>query len=146
MPNTVDEIQEKMNECYTEIRDKENAVCNLRNNLKQLKKDKEFAIFNMVLDYIEIGDEIEFTNGWARGGLCRGDKVQVIKKNKKSVSVKYLYRERNWYSDKIGDTKRIVSGIFGEYVYNHTDHIKTMIERDQTLKALLGEDSWARDI
>jgi len=136
-----DEIQEMIKSNRLIIEKKEREIQNLRQTNKQLKVDKETAVFELVLDYIQIGENITFTKGYSNGGLANGDVVEVLKKNKKSVVVKYVKRGNGgrWRSEKEGDKKRIVSKVFGEWVYNKTDHVKKMIERNSVLKELLGE-------
>ena len=136
----LEEIQEQINTNTRTIRSKEIEILGLRQTNKQLKVNKETAIFELVLEYVEIGETITFTKGYSNGGLANGDVVEVLKKNKKSVVVKYIKRGSGgrWRREKEGDTKRIVSKVFGEWVYHKTDHVKKMIERNSVLKELLG--------
>jgi hypothetical protein len=132
-----DQIEEQIEANRRLINLKENEISILRQNNKKLKIDKQTAIFEMVLEFIDIGESIEFTKGYSKGGLSNGDIVEIIKKNDKSVVVKYV-KMGSWRSNKLGSTKRIISSVFGEWVYNNTDHIKKMIERNSALKELLG--------
>ncbi len=135
-----EEIQKLINTNNDIIRCKEAEISNLRKINKSLKIDKKQSSFTLVLDYIEIGDVIEFNTGinpyWGQGGLRRGDRVEVIKKNAKSVVIKYLYREPGYTREKVGSNNRIVGSVFGEWVYN-TEHLKVMIARNSALKKLL---------
>jgi hypothetical protein len=135
-----EEIQEQIKSNSRIIHLKEQEIQKLRQTNKQLKIDKEMAVFELVLDFIEIGEKITFTKGYSNGGLANGDVVEVLKKNKKSVVVKYIKigNGGRWKIEKEGDTKRIVSKVFGEWVFHKTDHVKKMIERNSVLKELLG--------
>jgi hypothetical protein len=138
-----DEIDKLLNNNFTEISTKNQQIDRLKEDIIKLYQDKKnleelkkVIVFELVVDYIDVNQEIQFENVYG-GGLSHKDKVKVIRKNKKSVTVKFLSTGYRWHEKKIGTTKRIPARIFGEGVYN-TKHFKTMIDRNETLKALLG--------
>ena len=92
-------------------------------------------IFEKVIESIGIGEEISFSGNY--GDIRNGDILEVIRKNKKSVTIKYLSREYRW-GGKVGDVKRMPSDIFGKMVYEHSSK-SAMIKRDDRLKEILGD-------
>jgi len=138
-----DEIDKLINQNFTNISTKNQQIDRLkveinelyetRKKLGELRKD---ILFELIVDYIDIDQEIQFESIHG-GGLSYKDKIKVIRKNKKSVTVEFLSTGYKWNEKKIGTTKRIPAKVFGECVYN-TSHFKTMIDRNETLKALLG--------
>lgn len=131
---------------FTEISTKNQQIDRLKEDIIKLYQDKKnleelkkVIVFELVVDYIDVGQEIQFENLYTGGGISSKDKVKVkvIRKNKNSVTVEFLSTGYKWHEKKIGTTKRIAAKIFGEGVYN-TTHFKTMIDRNETLKVLLG--------
>lgn len=139
-----DEIDKLLVENLTEIKNRNKLIDKIKleinelyDNRKKLGDLRKEVVFELVVDYIDVGQEIQFENLYTGGGISSKDKVKVIRKNKKSVTVEFLSTGYKWHEKKIGTTKRIAAKIFGEGVYN-TTHFKTMIDRNETLKALLG--------
>jgi len=131
-----------LNNNFTEIATKNQQIDRLKEDIIKLYQDKKnleelkkVIVFELVVDYIDVNQEIQFENVYG-GGLSYKDKVKVIRKNKKSVTVEFLSTGYKWNEKKIGKIKRIPARTFGEGVYN-TTHFKTMIDRNETLKALL---------
>lgn len=138
---SIEQIENQIKENRKLILEKEIEISNLIECNRKLHVDKDQEIFSMILDYLEIGDIIEFTKGWSWGTLRSGDRIELIKKNKKSVLVKFVYRKNSakWDRNKVGDIQRIESSVFGDFVLNKTDHIQTMIKRNESLKEILGK-------
>jgi len=101
----------------------------------QLILQKEQLLFVKVLECIKVGDIITF-NRRMNNRILNNDRVEIIRKNKKSVTIKYLHRESRWANPKAGGQRRILAPIFGNAVYNHSSK-SDAIKRDDKLKDLL---------
>jgi lipoate synthase len=110
-------------------------ILTLHKERKELEDTRKGIIFEMILDYINIDQVIKIEHGYA-GGLNFEDVVKIVRKNKKSVTIKFLEVKYSWNQKKVGKQKRIPAKIFGESIYNSTD-FKKMIDRDIKLKNLL---------
>lgn len=139
-----DEIDKLINQNFIDISTKNQQIDRLKvqiNELyetrKKLSELRKEALFELIVDYIDIDQEIQFESIYNRGGLSYKDKIKVIRKNKKSITVEFLSTGYKWNEKKIGTIKRIPAKVFGECVYS-TPYFKTMIERNELLKALLG--------
>jgi len=108
----------------------------MKDRNSELVDKKQQLLFAKVLECIKVGDIITFNQRVSKRILMH-DRVEVIRKNKKSVTVKYLHRESRWANPKTGATKRILAPIFSKAVYNHSSK-SDAIKRDDRLKDLLG--------
>lgn len=139
------ETQEQIRARFRTIKSLEREIIQLQTENKAREPEKKQAIFEIVVENINKDEVIEFINkGSYEGGLHPNDKVRVIRKNKKSVTVKVFHRswDRNqqllgYIEDDNCRVKRIPAKVFGEWVFKNPQ-FKVMIERDEKLKALLG--------
>lgn len=122
----------KKNDTINELKD---DIVKLYKDRSELEEVKKIIIFELITDYISIDQEIQFEMVHG-GGLSHDDIVTVIRKNKKSVTVKFLSTKYSWNKKKVGTTKRIPARVFGEAVYK-TKAFKKMVDRDEILRALL---------
>ena len=130
------EIEEKIKQNLETIGLKNIEIQNLQKDNYKLLQDRKIARFELVVDNIEIGQVIELTSAY--NPLKYGDKIKIVRKNKKSVTVEILDNIHSWFRDKrIGTLKRVPSSSFGETIF-YWKEIQTMIERNEKLKMLLG--------
>ena len=102
----------------------------------ELIDQKQQLLFTKVLECIKVGDVITF-NRRVSNRILNLDRVEVIRKNKKSVTIKYLHRASAWAHPKVGENFRILAPIFGKAVYHYSTK-SDAIKRDDRLKDLLG--------
>jgi hypothetical protein len=119
----------------TEIGILQKDILTLNKKEKDLGELRKNIIFEMIIDYINIDDEIKLENGLGNG-LYMEDVIKIIRKNKKSITVKLINTKYSWNKSKVGKQRRIDTKIFGEAIYHSTD-FKKMIDRDIKLKNLL---------
>ncbi len=119
----------------TEIGILQKDILTLNKKEKDLGELRKNIIFEMIIDYINIDDEIKLENGLGNG-LYIEDVIKIIRKNKKSITVKLINTKYSWNKSKVGKQRRIDTKIFGEAIYHSTD-FKKMIDRDIKLKNLL---------
>lgn len=130
------EIEEKIKQNLETIGLKNIEIQNLQKDNYKLLQDRKIARFELVVDNIEIGQVIELTSAY--NPLKYGDKIKIVRKNKKSVTVEILDNIHSWLRDKrIGTLKRVPSSSFGETIF-YCKEIQTMIERNEKLKMILG--------
>ncbi len=130
------EIEEKIKQNLETIGLKNIEIQNLQKDNYKLLQDRKIARFELVVDNIEIGQVIELTSAY--NPLKYGDKIKIVRKNKKSVTVEILDNIHSWFRDKrIGTLKRVPSSSFGETIF-YCKEIQTMIERNEKLKMILG--------
>jgi len=130
------EIEEKIKQNLETIGLKNIEIQNLQKDNYKLLQDRKIARFELVVDNIEIGQVIELTSAY--NPLKYGDKIKIVRKNKKSVTVEILDNIHSWFIDKrIGTLKRVPSSSFGETIF-YCKEIQTMIERNEKLKMILG--------
>ena len=130
------EIEEKIKQNLETIGLKNIEIQNLQKDNYKLLQDRKIARFELVVDNIEIGQVIELTSAY--NPLKFGDKIKIVRKNKKSVTVEILDNIHSWFRDKrIGTLKRVPSSSFGETIF-YCKEIQTMIERNEKLKMILG--------
>ena len=136
---------------FGRVKSLEREIIQLQTENKAREPEKKQAIFEIVVENINKDEVIEFNNkGRYEGGLHPNDKVRVIRKNKKSVTVKVFHRswDRNqrtatttgaWVHSEDDNcrVKRIPAKVFGEWVFKNPQ-FKVMIERNEKLKELLG--------
>ena len=144
------ETQEQIRARFRTIKSLEREIIQLQTENKAREPEKKQAIFEIVVENINKDEVIEFDNkGRYEGGLHPNDKVRVIRKNKKSVTVKVFHRswDRNQPATTTGAwvhseddncrVKRIPAKVFGECVFKNPQ-FKVMVERNEKLKVLLG--------
>ena len=130
------EIEEKIKQNLETIGLKNIEIQNLQKDNYKLVQDRKIARFELVVENIEIGQVIELTSAY--NPLKFGDKIKIVRKNKKSVTVEILDNMHSWLRDKrIGTLKRVPSSSFGETIF-YCKEIQTMIERNEKLKMILG--------
>ena len=146
------ETQEQIRARFRTIKSLEREIIQLQSENKIREPEKKQAIFEIVVENINKDEVIEFDNkGRYEGGLHPNDKVRVIRKNKKSVTVKVF--RRSWDRNKTNTSgttgawthieddncrvKRIPAKVFGEWVFKNPQ-FKVMVERNEKLKVLLG--------
>jgi hypothetical protein len=130
------EIDIKLKENLDLIALKNTEISELQKNHNILLQQKRVAKFELVVENIEIGQVIELTQ--ALTPLRYGDKIKIIRKNKKSVTVEILDNTNSWNRDKrVGTIKRVPALNFGETIF-YCKEIQTMIERNEKLKMILG--------
>lgn len=130
------EIERKIKENLETIGLKNNEIQNLQKDNYKLLQDRKIAKFELVVENIEIGQVIELPS--ALPPLRYGDKIKIVRKNKKSVTVEILDNVNSWNRDKrVGTIKRVPSSSFGESIF-YCKEIQTMIERNEKLKMILG--------
>jgi len=130
------EIERKIKENLETIGLKNIEIQNLQKDNYKLLQDRKIAKFELVVENIEIGQVIELTSAY--NPLKYGDKIKIVRKNKKSVTVEILDNMHSWLRDKrIGTLKRVPSSSFGESIF-YCKEIQTMIERNEKLKMILG--------
>jgi hypothetical protein len=139
------ETQAKIKSNFKQIRKLQSEIFQLQEQNKSIELEKKQAVFEIVVDHINKDEVIQFDSKTGyQGGLHPKDKVRVIRKNKKSVTVKVF--SKSWdrttatYNYQENDNcrvRRVPSKVFGEWVFNDPQ-FKTMIERNEKLKELLG--------
>ena len=130
------EIDRKLKENLDLIAQKNTEISELQRNHNVLLQEKRVAKFELVVDNVEIGQVIELPQALAP--LRYGDKIKIIRKNKKSVTVEILDNINSWNRDKrVGTIKRVPALNFGESIF-YCKEIQTMIERNEKLKMILG--------
>jgi len=147
----MNEIIVKYNENKAEMLSKLKQIKKLQTEINQLHErnktielEKKQDVFEMVVEHINKDKVIQFNSKTGyQGGIHTKDKVRVVRKNKKSVTVKVF--RKNW--DRVTATylyseddncrvRRVPSKVFGEWIFNEPQ-FKTMIERNEKLKELL---------
>lgn len=130
------EIDRKLKENLDLIAQKNTEISELQRNHNVLLQEKRVAKFELVVDNVEIGQVIELPQ--AQPPLRYGDKIKIVRKNKKSVTVEILDNVNSWNRDKrVGTIKRVPALNFGESIF-YCKEIQTMIERNEKLKMILG--------
>jgi hypothetical protein len=129
------EIERKIKENLETIGLKKIDIDNLQKDNYKLLQDRKIARFELVVENIEIGQVIELTSAYSP--LKYGDKIKIVRKNKKSVTVEILDVIRSWDKNRVGTLKRVPCSNFGETVF-YCKEIQTMIERNEKLKMILG--------
>jgi len=130
------EIDRKLKENLDLIAQKNTEISELQRNHNVLLQEKRVAKFELVVDNVEIGQVIELPQ--AQPPLRYGDKIKIIRKNKKSVTVEILDNVNSWNRDKrVGTIKRVTALNFGESIF-YCKEIQTTIERNEKLKMILG--------
>jgi len=130
------EIDRKLKENLDLIALKNTEISELQRNHNVLLQEKRVAKFELVVDNVEIGQVIELPQ--AQPPLRYGDKIKIVRKNKKSVTVEILDNVNSWNRDKrVGTIKRVPALNFGESIF-YCKEIQTMIERNEKLKMILG--------
>jgi hypothetical protein len=130
------EIDRKLKENLDLIAQKNTEISELQRNHNVLLQEKRVAKFELVVDSVEIGQVIELPQVLAP--LRYGDKIKIIRKNKKSVTLEILDNINSWNRDKrVGTIKRVPALNFGESIF-YCKEIQTMIERNEKLKMILG--------
>lgn len=130
------EIDRKLKENLDLIALKNTEISELQRNHNVLLQEKRVAKFELVVENVEIGQVIELPHALAP--LRYGDKIKIIRKNKKSVTVEILDNTNSWNRDKrVGTIKRVPALNFGESIF-YCKEIQTMIERNEKLKMILG--------
>lgn len=132
---TLEEIRAELVDNNAKQRQSRLEHNNLVKRHAELRQGMQDLLFEKVLSCISVGDVITFSSGYS-GGIRNGDRVKVIRKNKKSVTVEYLHREYTWVREKIGDHKRILAKVFGKLVYYNSNK-SDLIQRDSRLAELL---------
>ncbi len=129
------EIDRKLKENLDIIAQKNTEISELQQKYNKLLQQRKIAKFELVVEYIEIGQVIELPS--ALSPLRHGDKIKIIRKNGKSVTVEILDNTYSWNRDKrVGTIKRVPALNFGETIFNCKE-IQTMIERNEKLKIIL---------
>jgi hypothetical protein len=129
------EIERKIKENLEKIGLKKIEIDNLQKDNHKLLQDRRIARFELVVENIEIGQVIELTSAYSP--LKYGDKIKIVRKNKKSVTVEILDVVRSWDKKRVGTLKRVPSSSFGESIF-YCKEIQIMIERNEKLKMILG--------
>lgn len=129
------EIELKLKENLESIAKRNTEIFELQQKYNLLLQHKRIAKFELVIENIEIGQVIELPQ--AITPLRYGDKIKIIRKNKKSVTVEILDNINSWNRDKrVGTIKRVPALNFGETIF-YCKEIQTMIERNEKLKKIL---------
>jgi hypothetical protein len=129
------EIDRKLKENLDLIALKNTEISELQKNHNILLQQKRVAKFELVVENVEIGQVIELPQ--ALTPLRYGDKIKIIRKNKKSVTVEILDNINSWNRDKrVGTIKRVPALNFGETIF-YCKEIQIMIERNEKLKMIL---------
>lgn len=130
------EIDKKIKENLEIIGLKNIEIQNLQKDNYKLLQDRKIARFELVVESILIGQVIDLPSALAP--LRYGDKIKIVRKNKKSVTVEILDNPNSWNRDKrVGTIKRVSSSNFTESIF-YCKEIQTMIERNEKLKMILG--------
>ena len=130
------EIDRKLKENLELIAQKNTEISELQQKYNKLLQQRRVAKFELVVENIEIGQVIELPQ--AQPPLRYGDKIKIVRKNKKSVTVEILDNINSWNRDKrVGTIKRVPALNFGESIF-YCKEIQTMIERNEKLKMILG--------
>lgn len=130
------EIDRKLKENLELIAQKNTEISELQQKYNKLLQQRRVAKFELVVENIEIGQVIELPQ--AQPPLRYGDKIKIVRKNKKSVTVEILDNVNSWNRDKrVGTIKRVPALNFGESIF-YCKEIQTMIERNEKLKMILG--------
>lgn len=127
------EIELKLKENLESIAKRNTEIFELQQKYNLLLQHKRIAKFELVIENIEIGQVIELTQ--AITPLRYGDKIKIIRKNKKSVTVEILDNINSW-NKRVGTIKRVPALNFGETIF-YCKEIQTMIERNEKLKKIL---------
>lgn len=132
------EIELKLKENLESIAKRNTEIFELQQKYNLLLQHKRIAKFELVIENIEIGQVIELIElPQAINPLRYGDKIKIIRKNKKSVTVEILDNINSWNRDKrVGTIKRVPALNFGETIF-YCKEIQTMIERNEKLKKIL---------
>lgn len=129
------EIDRRLKESLDLIAQKNTEISQLQQNYNKLLQQRRVVKFELVVENIEIGQVIELPE--AQTPLRYGDKIKIIRKNKKSVTVEILDNTHSWNRDKrVGTIKRVPALNFGETIF-YCKEIQTMIERNEKLKMIL---------
>lgn len=143
------EIDEKIKDNYVKINELRAKMNELNAHNEKLYSDKKLAIYDVVLDFVAVGDIIVFDS------TCRpfkkSDRIEVLKKNKKSVVIKLLERSNTKYDFNANPkrwievtypnkTERIKYEQFGKAVYSiksYRDQIESVTKRNDVLESIL---------
>ena len=87
------QIQEKHANNLKAIKELRQEISKLECDNNKLEEARKVAIYEAVLDFVSIGDIIEIPSGSWLSPFEAFDRVEVIKKNKKSVVIKILDRK-----------------------------------------------------
>lgn len=130
------EIDEKIKENLEQMAIRNGEILQLQQANNQLLVDRKTAVFELVVENVEVGQTIFLES--AHVPLRYNDTIKIIRKNKKSVTVEILDNKNHWNKEKrVGKVVRVPAVSFGQSIF-YCKEIQTMILRNEKLKKILG--------
>ncbi len=134
-----DEIQKEINLLNAELGDIYKSYKSVETKRNELVSKRKLVLFEEACEYIAVGEVITLKDkpSFNYSRRCRklrqGDVIEVLRKNKKSLTVRYVSSDRKSYVDKID---RVDFNKAGMWIVAQTG-FRSMVNRDQKLKSLL---------